>query len=128
MKNCPFCSIDERRIILENKTLMAIRDGFPVSHGHTLIIPKRHIASFFETSKEEREAIVEAVEQCKLILDKEFNPDGYNIGINDGVMAGQTVMHLHIHLIPRYKGDSSDPRGGIRWIFPGKARYWKEEI
>jgi len=126
MKSCLFCSIDENRIILENETVVAIRDAFPVSFGHTLIIPKRHIASFFETSKEEREAIVEALEQCKLILDKEFNPDGYNIGINDGVMAGQTVMHLHIHLIPRYKGDSSDPRGGIRWIFPGKARYWKE--
>ena len=126
MKSCLFCSIDENRIILENETVVAIRDAFPVSFGHTLIIPKRHIASFFETSKEEREAIVEALEQCKLILDKEFNPDGYNIGINDGVMAGQTVMHLHIHLIPRYKGDSTDPRGGIRWIFPGKARYWKE--
>ena len=126
MKSCLFCSIDENRIILENETVVAIRDAFPVSFGHTLIIPKRHIASFFETSKEEREAIVEALEQCKLILDKEFNPDGYNIGINDGVMAGQTVMHLHIHLIPRYKGDSRDPRGGIRWIFPDKARYWKE--
>ena len=126
MKSCLFCSIDENRIILENETVVAIRDAFPVSFGHTLIIPKRYIAFFFETSKEEREAIVEALEQCKLILDKEFNPDGYNIGINDGVMAGQTVMHLHIHLIPRYKGDSSDPRGGIRWIFPGKARYWKE--
>jgi diadenosine tetraphosphate (Ap4A) HIT family hydrolase len=126
MKSCPFCSIDDKRIILENETVVAIRDAFPVSFGHTLIIPKRHISSFFETSKGEREAIVEALEQSKRILDKEFNPDGYNIGINDGVMAGQTVMHLHIHLIPRYKGDSSDPRGGIRWIFPGKARYWKE--
>ena len=126
MKNCPFCSIDERRIILENKTVMAIRDGFPVSPGHALIIPKRHIASFFETNKDEREAIVEALEQSKRILDKEFSPDGYNIGINDGIMAGQTVMHLHLHLIPRYKGDSRDPRGGVRWIFPEKARYWKE--
>jgi diadenosine tetraphosphate (Ap4A) HIT family hydrolase len=126
MKNCPFCSIDERRIILENRTVMAIRDGFPVSPGHALIIPKRHIASFFETNKDEREAIVEALEKTKRILDKEFSPDGYNIGINDGIMAGQTVMHLHIHLIPRYKGDSRDPRGGIRWIFPDKARYWKE--
>jgi diadenosine tetraphosphate (Ap4A) HIT family hydrolase len=126
MKSCPFCSIDEKRIVLENETVVAIRDAFPVSFGHTLIIPKRHVASFFETSKEEREAILKALEQSKLILDKEFNPDGYNIGINDGVMAGQTVMHLHIHFIPRYKGDSSDPRGGIRWIFPGKARYWEE--
>ncbi|OGP54553.1 MAG: HIT family hydrolase [Deltaproteobacteria bacterium RBG_13_52_11b] len=126
MKNCPFCSIDKRRIILENKTVLVIRDRFPVSPGHALIIPKRHIPSFFETNKDERDAIVEALEKSKRILDKEFSPDGYNIGINDGIMAGQTVMHLHIHVIPRYKGDSRDPRGGVRWIFPDKARYWKE--
>jgi diadenosine tetraphosphate (Ap4A) HIT family hydrolase len=105
---------------------MVIRDAFPVSPGHALIIPKRHIASFFETNEEERKAMLEALDQAKEIFDRELKPDGYNIGINEGLTAGQTIMHLHIHLIPRYKGDSSDPRGGIRWIFPDKARYWKD--
>jgi len=105
---------------------MVIRDAFPVSPGHALIIPKRHIASFFETNEEERKAMLEALDQTKEIFDRELKPDGYNIGINEGLTAGQTIMHLHIHLIPRYKGDSSDPRGGIRWIFPDKARYWKD--
>ena len=126
MNRCPFCCVDEARIILENSTVMVIRDAFPVSSGHALIIPKRHIASFFEANEEERKAILEALEQSKEIIDREFKPDGYNIGINEGLTAGQTIMHLHIHLIPRYKGDSSDPRGGIRWIFPKKARYWKD--
>ncbi len=128
MNNCPFCCIDKKRIVLRNKTVIAIRDAFPISLGHTLIIPKRHIASFFETNNEEREGLIEVLERSKEILDEEFGPDGYNIGINDGVTAGQTVMHVHIHLIPRYKGDSNDPRGGIRWIFPEKAQYWKAKI
>jgi len=126
MNRCPFCSVDKTRIILENNTVMVIRDAFPVSPGHALIIPKRHIASFFETNEEERKAMLEALDQAKEIFDRELKPDGYNIGINEGLTAGQTIMHLHIHLIPRYKGDSSDPRGGIRWIFPDKARYWKD--
>jgi diadenosine tetraphosphate (Ap4A) HIT family hydrolase len=126
MKNCPFCNVDEKRIILENDNVMAIRDGFPVSPGHALVIPKRHIASFFDANQGEKLALLEALEQSKRILDKEFNPDGYNIGINDGIMAGQTVMHFHVHLIPRYKGDSREPRGGVRWIFPDKAQYWKD--
>jgi diadenosine tetraphosphate (Ap4A) HIT family hydrolase len=126
MKNCPFCNIDKSRIILENKFIVVIRDAFPISSGHALIISKRHIASFFDTNIPEKKAILEALEQLKEILDEEFNPDGYNIGINDGTTAGQTIMHLHVHVIPRFKGDSADPRGGIRWIFPDKARYWKD--
>jgi diadenosine tetraphosphate (Ap4A) HIT family hydrolase len=75
----------------------------------------------------EKTAILQAMDEAKASLDREFSPDGYNIGINDGEAAGQTVMHLHVHLIPRYKGDTEDPRGGVRWIFPEKAKYWKEE-
>ncbi len=123
---CPFCSLPQDRIIYESKSTVTIRDGYPVSKGHTLIIPKRHVESFFDCNPDEKADILRALEETKVALDKEFSPDGYNIGINDGTAAGQTVMHLHIHLIPRYKGDSEDPRGGVRWIFPEKARYWSD--
>jgi len=103
---------------------MAIYDGFPVSPGHLLIIPKRHIASFFEATDQEQTALFKLLVEARELALKEYFPDGFNVGINDGATAGQTVMHLHIHLIPRYAGDHSDPRGGVRWIFPEKADYW----
>ena len=124
MSNCPFCSLPPERIIDSNELALVIRDGFPVSKGHTLIIPKRHVSSWFDTSADERIALFTLLDQAKLILDHEFKPDSFNIGINDGVAAGQTVPHLHIHLIPRYKGDQEDPRGGVRWIIPENAKYW----
>jgi diadenosine tetraphosphate (Ap4A) HIT family hydrolase len=126
-KHCPFCNLETDRIISESDYTVTIRDGFPVSEGHTLIIPKRHVQSFFELQAIERAAVLQAMDEAKEALDRELSPDGYNIGINDGEAAGQTVMHLHVHLIPRYKGDTEDPRGGVRWIFPEKAKYWKEE-
>ena len=110
---------------MSNDLALAIRDGFPVSPGHTLIIPKRHIATFFDSTAAERLAIFDLMDEAKLELDAEFQPTAYNIGVNDGATAGQTIPHLHIHLIPRYSGDSVDPRGGVRWIFPEKAKYWK---
>jgi diadenosine tetraphosphate (Ap4A) HIT family hydrolase len=103
---------------------MAFADGYPVSLGHTLVIPKRHVASFFETTAEERAELFSLLDWCRNEIIARHNPDAFNIGINDGRAAGQTVMHLHIHLIPRYAGDKSDPRGGVRWIFPEKADYW----
>ena len=123
--NCPFCILDLKRIISETSLTITIRDGFPISPGHTLIIPKRHVASFFELATEERDEILKALDLAKQELDETLKPDGYNVGINDGPSAGQTVAHLHIHLIPRYKGDKEDPRGVIRWIFADKAKYWK---
>ena len=122
-KDCIFCNLEPDRIISESDYTLTIRDGFPVSEGHTLIIPKRHVQSFFELQAIEKAAVLQALDEAKEALDKEFSPDGYNIGINDGEAAGQTVMHLHVHLIPRYKGDTEDPRGGVRWIFPEKAKY-----
>ena len=122
--NCPFCNPDTSRIVLDNSHAFAIYDGFPVSPGHCLIIPKRHLASFFAATREEQTALLDLLAEMQEILVKERNPDGFNIGINDGTAAGQTVMHLHIHLIPRYTGDQPDPRGGVRWIFPDKAAYW----
>lgn len=125
MPNCPFCALPIERIIDSNEFGLAIRDGFPVSPGHTLVIPKRHIGSWFEISKEEQTGLLELLDRAKTTLQIEFSPDGYNIGINDGPAAGQTVPHLHIHLIPRYKSDQKDPRGGVRWIIPEKAKYWE---
>lgn len=124
---CPFCelvSTKSSRIIEENDQAFVIRDGYPISEGHTLVIPKRHVGSFFDISNDERSALFELVESSKKSLDNEFKPDAFNIGVNDGAAAGQTVAHLHIHLIPRYEGDIEDPRGGVRWLIPDKARYW----
>jgi diadenosine tetraphosphate (Ap4A) HIT family hydrolase len=126
MTACPFCSIEPNKIISQNSLSFTIRDTLPVSPGHTLILPKRHLASIFEATKDEVAALWEGVQQARTDLLSEFSPDGFNIGINDGLAAGQTILHLHIHLIPRYKGDMPDPRGGIRWIFPDKAVYWKD--
>ncbi len=126
MLSCPFCSIEPGKIIADDGLTFTIRDTLPVSSGHTLILPKRHIASIFDATKEEVAALWAALSQARTQLLEEFSPDGFNIGINDGLAAGQTILHLHIHVIPRYTGDMPDPRGGIRWIFPEKAKYWKE--
>lgn len=122
---CPFCQLPLERIIAQNEHAFAIRDAYPVSPGHTLIIPRRHIASFFDTTQEEKNALLALLDEAKRIVEYEQKPDSYNIGINDGAAAGQTVPHLHIHLIPRYTGDAEDPRGGVRWVVPEKARYWQ---
>jgi diadenosine tetraphosphate (Ap4A) HIT family hydrolase len=121
---CPFCSLPVDRIVLRNTHARSLRDAYPISPGHTLIVPERHIGSFFDTTLEERDALLSLLDEAKRGLDVEFAPAGYNIGINDGPAAGQTVPHLHIHLIPRYVGDRADPRGGVRWIVPEKADYW----
>ena len=125
MKPCGFCTLAPARVIAENELAVVVRDGFPVSPGHTLIIPRRHIESFFDLAGEERTAMLTLLDSAKTELETEFHPDGYNIGINDGVAAGQTVAHLHIHLIPRYAADRADPRGGVRWVLPQKAKYWE---
>lgn len=124
--SCPFCISDKSRVILANDHAVAFLDAYPVTPGHSLIVPKRHIASFFEATKEEQAAMLDLLAEMRQLLLAERSPDGFNIGINDGTAAGQTVMHLHIHLIPRYAGDTEDPRGGVRWIMPEKAPYWKK--
>jgi len=123
---CPFCTLPVGRIIDSNDHGMVVRDGFPISAGHTLVIPKRHIGSFFELTADERQSLLGLLDTAKEVLDAELRPNGFNIGINDGPAAGQTVPHLHIHLIPRYQGDLADPRGGVRWIIPEKADYWSK--
>jgi len=124
---CPFCVLKADRVVFENEFALAISDGFPVSPGHMLILTRRHFGSFFDSSEEERRDLMSLLWRAKARLDQRFRPDGYNVGINDGMPAGQTVPHLHIHLIPRYRGDQFDPRGGIRWVIPEKADYWTEK-
>ena len=121
---CPFCPPPADHILIERPLAFVKRDGYPLTKGHALVIPRRHVATFFETTAEERQAMLELLDEVKALLDRQHHPDGYNIGINNGAAAGQTVMHVHLHIIPRYLGDRSDPRGGIRWIFPEKAAYW----
>lgn len=122
--SCPFCSLPPERIVAANQAGWMVRDGYPVSPGHTLIISRRHVGSFFELSEEERAGMFSLLEKAKVELHASHGPQGYNIGINDGPVAGQTVPHLHIHLIPRYAGDVPDPRGGVRWVIADKAKYW----
>lgn len=121
---CPFCNLSSERKIVISEFCVAFPDRYPVSRGHTLIVPRRHIGSLFDLTPEERHDLFELMAQCKKLLDTDFSPDGFNIGLNDGSAAGQTVMHVHLHLIPRYKGDVEDPRGGVRWILPERAIYW----
>ena len=121
---CVFCNIKKERIIIENNFFIVVRDNYPISQGHTLIIPKRHIDSFFKLNTEEFKTLQQVLKKAKTDLDSQFQPDAYNIGVNDGELAGQTINHLHIHLIPRYKDDMKNPKGGVRWIFPTKADYW----
>ncbi len=123
---CPFCTLAPQRIVIADDFGIVFRDAYPVSPGHTLIIPRRHTSSLFGLSEDERKALFDLVEQAKKNIETEFQPHGYNLGINDGLAAGQTVPHLHVHLIPRYLGDREDPRGGVRWIFPDKADYWSQ--
>ncbi|MEQ1663267.1 MAG: HIT family protein [Thiobacillus sp.] len=123
-KPCPFCVLDPKRILAEDDLAVVYKDGFPVSPGHTVIIPRRHVATLFDASDIEQTALLKALAHAKTILDQLHQPDGYNIGINQGQAGGQSVPHVHIHLIPRYRGDKEDPRGGVRWILPDKAKYW----
>ena len=121
---CQFCVLPKSRVWFDQGGVLVFRDAYPISPGHTLVIPKKHVKSLFELGEDDREDMFQALYRAKCLLDSEMKPDGFNIGINEGIAAGQTVFHLHVHLIPRYQGDSEDPRGGVRWIFPGKAKYW----
>ena len=108
----------------ESPLAMALSDGFPVSRGHCLVVPRRHVRSWFETTEDERREILYLLDEAREAVGRAHNPDGFNIGINDGPAAGQTIPHLHVHLIPRYAGDVRDPRGGVRWVLPEQADYW----
>ena len=117
---CPFCDFES---IINSASVYVRDDKFPVSQGHCLVVPKRHVETWFDMSKEERQEAFELIDQVKAMLDEEYSPDGYNIGLNCGEAAGQTIPHAHIHVIPRYKGDMENPRGGVRGVIPSKQSY-----
>ena len=122
--DCPFCRDPE--FIIENELAFASWDSYPVNPGHCLITPRRHVAEYFQATAEEKIAIWTLVDQMKAIIDKEHKPDGYNIGVNIGAAAGQSVPHIHIHMIPRYWGDVEDPKGGVRGVIPHRQKYEKK--
>ena len=128
MKECVFCKKPQWEIICENKLAKAFYDQYPVNQGHILIVPKRHVETFFEASPEELSAINDLIFKVKEILEERYKPDGYNIGVNVNSAGGQTIFHLHFHVIPRYSGDVKNPRGGIRRIKKSLIPYPVEEL
>lgn len=123
LMSSPFLSMPETAWVGSNALAFAIRDSFPVTPGHTLVIPRREMPTWFDATREEQLAILDLVGEVKRQLDAELHPHGYNVGFNAGEAAGQTVMHLHVHVIPRYEGDMDDPRGGVRHVIPWKGNY-----
>ena len=126
MRSCPFCSLEPTRKWVENEHAIAFADAYPVTPGHTLIAPRKHVSSIFELTAQEQAELWSLVAKVRQRLLTGVNADGFNIGVNDGAAAGQTIEHAHVHVIPRRKGDVPDPRGGIRWIIDANANYWAE--
>ena len=124
-EGCPFCDLPASRVLHTSAHARAFRDSYPLSEGHTLVVPARHVASLYDLAPEERAELWALVDEVREALMASHGPDGFNIGVNDGEAAGQTVSHAHVHVIPRYAGDVEDPRGGIRWVVPERARYWE---
>lgn len=120
---CPFCNPAQGRLFFESDLVLGIWDAFPVSYGHALLVTRRHVATWFDATADERQALTAAIDMARQAILASHQPDGFNIGINVGETAGQTVPHLHLHVIPRYAGDVADPRGGIRHVIPGRANY-----
>jgi diadenosine tetraphosphate (Ap4A) HIT family hydrolase len=114
-------------VFYEDALVLGLWDAYPVSEGHALVVTRRHVATWFDASPEERAAVMRGVEIARAEIEKARKPDGYNVGFNAGEAAGQTVFHLHGHVIPRSRGDVEDPRGGVRWVVPGKAAYWEPD-
>jgi diadenosine tetraphosphate (Ap4A) HIT family hydrolase len=122
-ESCPFCTLESARIAWQAPLALSIWDAFPVSQGHALVVPRRHAPDWDALVAEEKTAILAGVDETRALIKARHAPDGFNIGCNDGVAAGQTVLHFHMHVIPRYAGDVPDPRGGVRSVLPAKARY-----
>ena len=125
--SCPFCNPDPSALILEKTDVLAIWDRFPSTPGHALILPRRHVSDWFDTTSDEQMSMISALRDVRDRIAKDAVPDGFNIGLNVGKAAGQTIDHVHLHLIPRRLGDVADPRGGVRWVMPETAAYWVEK-
>ncbi len=123
--DCPFCVPRKEQMVASTKHFLILKDSYPISPWHLLITPKRHVTSIFHLSSTEWRELYEALNLGGLSAQKALSPEGFNLGIKDGRAAGQTVEHLHVHLVPRHIGDQEDSRGGIRKIFPEKAKYWE---
>ena len=127
MTDCPLCSkkdiVIENGKAIENDLAYVLTDTNPVNPGHCLIVTKRHVAEYFDATPEEKAAINELINEMKVIIDNKHSPDGYNIGVNIGKAGGQSVPHIHIHMMPRYLGDIENPRGGVRGVIPEKRIY-----
>lgn len=121
---CPFCRIDPKSIVMESEHGLALLDRFPVSRDHTLVVSRRHVRGLFDLTEEVQADLWGLVSRVRADILRRRHPEGFTIGVNDGIAAGQTVGHAHIHLIPRCSGDVPDPRGGVRWVLPGRAAYW----
>jgi diadenosine tetraphosphate (Ap4A) HIT family hydrolase len=122
--DCIFCELKEDRIVAENALCVAIRDAFPVTEGHTIIIPKRHVADYFELYQPELNAITALLHQAREAISKSNKSvSGFNVGVNSGEDAGQTIFHCHVHLIPRRHGDTENPRGGVRGVISARQHY-----
>jgi diadenosine tetraphosphate (Ap4A) HIT family hydrolase len=124
--DCPFCRTCDKDVVLSNDHAIAVADGFPISPGHTLVVPRSHAPSLFDLSPEVQAGVWRLVAEARDWLKKQVGAESFNVGINDGAAAGQTVSHAHIHVIPRFPQDVRDPRGGVRWVIPTKAAYWTE--
>jgi diadenosine tetraphosphate (Ap4A) HIT family hydrolase len=126
MAGCPLCgALSDDGLLVEGTDAVALMDKYPLNPGHCLILPRRHTPLFWDLSSEEIADLFSVLAEARGLIDKKFSPDGYNIGVNVGPVAGQTIDHVHVHLIPRYRGDDDDPRGGVRWILPERAVYWE---
>jgi diadenosine tetraphosphate (Ap4A) HIT family hydrolase len=127
MTGCPFCErIATSESIAENAHAVAFWDAYPVNPGHALVVPRRHEPDYFALTPAEQDALWRLAAVVRGMIDARHLPDGYNLGVNAGPAAGQTVSHAHLHVIPRYRGDVADPRGGVRWVLPDRARYWDD--
>jgi diadenosine tetraphosphate (Ap4A) HIT family hydrolase len=123
--DCVFCARARGDdLLFERETTVAFADGYPLTAGHTLVVPRRHCEDLFALSLPEQQAVWLLVADVREELVRRYRPDGFNVGLNLGPAAGQTVRHTHVHVIPRYAGDVSDPRGGVRWVVPERAAYW----
>lgn len=124
MADCPFCA-PAGELLVSAASTVALPDAFPVSEGHALVCPRRHVADVAALDEPEWDELWRVVRQVRRLLEARLSPDGWNLGVNSGAAAGQTVAHAHVHVIPRYAGDVADPRGGVRAVVPDRAAWWR---